>query len=240
MIESALQHHKQQRSLATVGSGRYPPATLSNLSNVAEQFVQKRKDTQKIHATATAARTERRTCRTFTKVRPYDSDGKRSNTSDSNNTNATTSGTRTTCCCQNDQKCTERKEQSFIEETATICMHFVFSKLKAADISPVHKKGDPMLKKNYRPVSILPTFSKVYENILFNQISKYMENELSKYLCGFRKKYSTQHALFLLLQNWQDAIDKGNIVGTILMDLSKAYDCIQHDLLIAKFRGIWI
>ena len=64
------------------------------------------------------------------------------------------------------------------------------SELKAADISPVHKKGDPMLKENYRPVSILPTLSKVYEKILFNQISKYMENELSKYLCGFRKKYT--------------------------------------------------
>ena len=68
-------------------------------------------------------------------------------------------------------------------------------------------------------------------------MSKYVEKELSKYLCGFRKKYSTQHALFLLLQNWQDAIDKGNIVGTILMDLSKAYDCIQHDLLIAKLEA---
>ena len=128
MIESALQHHKQQRSLATVGSGRYPPVTLSILSNVAEQFVQNEK-TQKIHATATAARTERRTCRTFANLRPCDSDGKRSNTSNSNTTNTTTSGTRTTCCCQNDQKCTERKEQNFIEETATICMHFVFGKL---------------------------------------------------------------------------------------------------------------
>ena len=65
-----------------------------------------------------------------------------------------------------------------------------------------------------------------------------MENKLSVYLCGFRKGYSTQHALMNMLSKWQNWLDKkGGVIGTILMDLSKAYDCIQHDLLIAKLKA---
>ena len=64
-----------------------------------------------------------------------------------------------------------------------------------------------------------------------------MKDKLSKYLCGFRKHYSTQHALLYLIQNWQYALDKGGIVGTILMDLSKGYGCLPHDLIIAKLEA---
>ena len=59
--------------------------------------------------------------------------------------------------------------------------------LKCADISPAFKKGDKFDKENYRPVSLLPTASKVFERILFSQIENYLENYLTKYLCGFRK-----------------------------------------------------
>ena len=99
----------------------------------------------------------------------------------------------------------------------------------------------PFLKKmirliNYRPVSILPLISKVYERLIYNQLSEYSESFLSHILCGFRKAHSTQHALFKLLQSWQKELDNGGFVGTILMDLSKAYDCIPHELLIAKLK----
>ena len=106
--------------------------------------------------------------------------------------------------------------------------------LKWANITPIFKKGDPTLKENYRPISILPTISKVFEKILYKQINDFMNNKLSKKLCGFRKNYSTQVALSKLLENWQSSLDKKEIVGTVLMDLSKAYDTIRHDLLIAK------
>ena len=62
-----------------------------------------------------------------------------------------------------------------------------------------------------------------------------MNNFLNELLCGFRKDHSTQHALFKWLQPWQKELNNSGFIGTILMDLSKAYDCLPHDLLIAKF-----
>ena len=56
-------------------------------------------------------------------------------------------------------------------------------------------------------------------------------------MCGFRKAHSTQHALFRLIQKWQAELDSGGYVGTVSMDLSKAYDCLSHDLLIAKLEA---
>ena len=56
-------------------------------------------------------------------------------------------------------------------------------------------------------------------------------------MCGFRKGHSIQHALLNLLKNWQKTLDKSGVIGTAVMDLSKAYDCLPHDLLIAKLSG---
>ena len=64
-----------------------------------------------------------------------------------------------------------------------------------------------------------------------------MHGFLKKLLCGFRKAHSTQHALFKLLHSWQKELDNSGFIGTILMDLSKAYDCLPHDLIIAKFEA---
>ena len=111
------------------------------------------------------------------------------------------------------------------------------SELKKAKITPVFKKGDKTMVENYRPISILPICSKIYERILFTHIEKYFENIFSPLLCGFRSKYSTQHALLRLLGHWQQCLDKGGIVGTVLMDLSKAFDTLSHDLLIAKLHA---
>ena len=109
--------------------------------------------------------------------------------------------------------------------------------LKLSDIVPVFKKLDPTDKTNFRPVSVLPLLSKVFEKIMYDQLYEYAETFLNKLLCGFRKAHSTQHALFRLLQKWQKELDSSGIVGTILMDLSKAYDCLPHDLIIAKLEA---
>ena len=109
--------------------------------------------------------------------------------------------------------------------------------LKQANITPVYKSKNPFENANYKPVSILPLFSKVYERLMFKQLSNHTKYFLSQILCGFRKAHSTQHALFRLLQSWQRELDESGYVGTILMDLSKAYDCIPHQLLIAKLEA---
>ena len=85
-------------------------------------------------------------------------------------------------------------------------------------------------------MSILPLLSKVYEKVIYNQLSDYSDSFLNNILCGFRKTHSTQHALFKLLQSWQQVLDNGGFIGTILMDLSKAYDCISHNSLIATLE----
>ena len=95
----------------------------------------------------------------------------------------------------------------------------------------------PSDKANYRPVSILPLVSKVFEKIMYDQLYKYIVLFLNQLLCGFSKAHSTQHALFRLLQKWQKELDSGGFIGTILIDLSKAYDCLHHDLLIAKLEA---
>ena len=84
---------------------------------------------------------------------------------------------------------------------------------------------------------MLPLISKIFERIIYDQLSEYLEKYLNSILCGFREAHSTQHALFKLLQAWQEELDKGGFVGTILMDLSKAYDCLPHDLLVAKLEA---
>ena len=110
--------------------------------------------------------------------------------------------------------------------------------LKLSDIVPVFKKLDPTDKTNFRPVSVLPLLSKVFEKIMYDQLHEYAETFLNKLLCGFPDSHSTQHTLFRLLQKWQKELDSSGIVGAILMDLSKAYDCLPHDLII-PFRDIW-
>ena len=109
--------------------------------------------------------------------------------------------------------------------------------LKLAEVIPVHKSKSVLEKENYRPISLLPVLSKVIEKLMAKRISEFFQNKLSNFLCGFRSKYSTQHALFRLIQKWQSSLDKSWKIGTILMDLSKAFDTLPHDLLIAKLQA---
>ena len=133
------------------------------------------------------------------------------------------------------------KESEFTFEILTNCINKSIEtgcfpdSLKEANITPIFKKDDPLDKSNYRPVSVLPLISKVYKRLIYHQLIEY-ESFLSHILCGFRKDHSTQHALFKLLQSCPKELDNEGFVGTILIDLSKAYDCIPHGLLIAKLN----
>ena len=111
------------------------------------------------------------------------------------------------------------------------------SSLKLANIIPVHKKDSKSLKENYRPVSILSNISKIYERCLYDQIETFFGNILSKYQCGFRKGYNAQHCLIVLIEKWKKSVDNGGAFGALLTDLSKAFDCLSHELLIAKLEA---
>ena len=109
--------------------------------------------------------------------------------------------------------------------------------LKMADLTSLPKKDKKDLKENYRPVSILPVFLKVFERSMFAQMSSFFDNFLSKQQYGFRKGYSTQQCLFALLEKWKRAVDSGQMFGALLTDLSKTFDCLDHELLIAKLNA---
>ena len=81
--------------------------------------------------------------------------------------------------------------------------------LKLAHITPVFKKGSKNSKKNYRPVSILPNISKIYERCMFKQMSNYLGNFFSKFHCGFRQSISAQHCLLSMIEKWKKCVDKG-------------------------------
>ena len=119
----------------------------------------------------------------------------------------------------------------------TIETHDFSDRLKFADINPIHKKESRNSAKNYRPVSVLPYASKLYERILKKQISNYIDSFLSDKLCGYRKGFNAQHALISMIEKWRKSMDKGGFAGAILMDLSKAFDCLNHELLIAKLNA---
>ena len=73
--------------------------------------------------------------------------------------------------------------------------------------------------------------------MIYEQALKYFESFPNKTLCGFRKTHSTQRASFELVTSWQPFLSRGGFVGSIIMDLSKAYDCLKNDLLLAKLQA---
>ena len=120
--------------------------------------------------------------------------------------------------------------------------------VKRADLTPVNKADETTNKQNNRYVSLLPAvarlrirpcpvISKVFEKLMQPQIFAYVENVLNPFLCGYRKGYSPQHALLTMLEKWKVSLDKGGYGGGVLMDLPKALDTLDHDLLTAKLHA---
>ena len=108
--------------------------------------------------------------------------------------------------------------------------------LKIAKILPLYKKGDPELLTNYRPISVLPFFSKIFEKIVYNQLISYLDMKLIlyNYQFGFRKKFSTEMAVSFLVNKISEAFDKGDYAVSIFLDLSKAFDTVNHQILFSK------
>ena len=108
--------------------------------------------------------------------------------------------------------------------------------LKKAKVTPVFKEGDPTSKTDYNPVNTLSNFSKIFEKLIYLQLNNCMQNKLSVYLTGFLKNYGTTHALLKMIETWKTKLNMGHKVGVIYMDLSKAFESLNHELLIAKLR----
>ena len=115
--------------------------------------------------------------------------------------------------------------------------HIFPQKLKMADVVPIHKKGNTTSLKNYRNVSLIPVISKIFERDMDNQIMAYIDRYLSPYLFGYRKGYSTEQCLTVMLELWKKALDSKGTAGALLTDLSKAFDCLNHNLLLAKMAA---
>ena len=118
------------------------------------------------------------------------------------------------------------------------------TQLKTGCITPVFKKGDKSNIANYRPVCSLSPLSKIIEKIIYKRMMKFIEinNIFSKSQYGFRKKMSTESALMDFIDYIQDGLSKKEFVGSIFMDLSKAFDVMDHSILKSKlehygFRG---
>ena len=108
--------------------------------------------------------------------------------------------------------------------------------MKLGSITPSFKKNDHTNKENTGH-SILPNLSKVFEKCIYKYLSNFFENLFSKYQCRFRKGLKTKHCLIKLMKKWRECLDQGLEFGALLTDLSKAFDCLPHDSLIAKLNA---
>ena len=110
------------------------------------------------------------------------------------------------------------------------------TQFKKAKVVPLHKSGDYLNPKNYRPVAILPVMSKLVERAVFIQIIDYFEsnNLLHPNHHGFRANHNTTTALLQMYDNWVEAMDRGEATGVCFLDMSAAFDLVSHFVLLDK------
>jgi hypothetical protein len=111
------------------------------------------------------------------------------------------------------------------------------SHLKFAEITSIFKKKDNLRKENYRPVSILIVLSKIFEKIYSKQMENYFRGIFNPLLSAYRSKYGCHDVLLKLTEEWKYALDNNMYAGALLMDLSKAFDCLPHCLTICKLSA---
>ena len=109
---------------------------------------------------------------------------------------------------------------------------------KIAKLKPLYKKEAKTKPKNYRPISLLPLISKVIEKVILNQTQNFLDTNmiLYSYQSGFRKHYSTDTCLSYLADKVRTGFEKGLLTGMVLIDLQKAFDTIDHGILLDKMN----
>ena len=110
--------------------------------------------------------------------------------------------------------------------------------LKLAKVMPVYKKEDKTVTGNYRPVALLSILDKIMEKLMYSRIIKFLNNHkiLYKYQFGFRKQHSTEQAVIEIIDNIIEELEKGSLVAGIFLDLSKAFDVVDHQILLGKLE----
>ena len=96
------------------------------------------------------------------------------------------------------------------------------------------KKINRLEKENYGPASIISVMTKILQRCLYDQN---IDNILSRHEMGYQKGCNSQHSLIEMFENWKKNLDKRGKCGTLFVDLSKAFDCLQHDLLLATLKA---
>ena len=109
---------------------------------------------------------------------------------------------------------------------------------KQARVTPIFKSGNRRQCENYRPISILPVVSKVFEKEVFRQLYSYLTEGslLSKFQSDFRRKHSTVTALIQMCDEWLENMDNGKLNGVVFLDIKKAFDSINHHILLNKMN----
>ena len=114
--------------------------------------------------------------------------------------------------------------------------------LKIAKVVPIFKKGDKNEINNYRPISLLSTFSKILEKLICKRMRKFLDKHsiISSNQYGFRSSFSTTHAMLDVLTSIYDNINDNTITALLLFDLNKVFDTVQHDIFLRKLEHFGI
>ena len=108
--------------------------------------------------------------------------------------------------------------------------------IKSASVCPIFKMNDKTKCANYRPISLLSKISKVFERIMYNRIDNFLDDfdVIYKLQFGFRKKYSTNHALLSIVEQIRSNLDYKAFSCGVIVDLEKAFDTVNHKILLGK------